>query len=667
MRGGWRSAAGLVVFLGIGTVLGYAQESAPSPTPTPVAPNEIRALREELERLQQRLTRLEAGDATAPTPTATPTATAEPPMKRSSRRTPSAGTTAAAAPSTTPIPEECGIVVPIDDTGIADWDYLNRRNAAQLSKKQPDGSARCAPEQPLAVHFHNASTRPLVVRLTAKGFPPDVACPDDWKPVDGGCRASQKVEGSGTGRITVEKLKDKLLSLPKAPLVEMSVEFFAGTEKPAQPVGYFRFEDQKIDDRSDASFSVGTRLARTSEPMVAKDTPLATYTGASIHHFPFEGTVAGRQALGDRGDAEVELTFRQASFGGAGDIKASRYVINAYSVRGASLSFGRFEFAKPTSGIAIRESGDGFRLRYRKVSVSHIIKRESLKGEPDAEDDDDSAWLGEARNVTLDETGVFRSYSLTAVYGHERARLDKDGDGTHEIGDLAPHQYAAGGVELALALPGDVGGTLGVHHARRWDSDVLPKGRGTSALLTLGRTWGSRENDDVHKTFKTSWQIVGRLGYGTANDPDTDADEGYVGESEAFVPDRLYFKTFASVARLSERGLGRGLSNKTYGNVAVTTHLNPMRAIAQLVTDKQGKDIESASTTLSLHYYGLNQEVKGSHHLGTELQLSFDIETPKGVQCSVSVARFMPGGAVEDTFLEAPMSFAASVTMKLPR
>lgn len=241
---------------------------------------------------------------------------------------------------------------------------------------------------------------------------------------------------------------------PANPLVEFKVGFFDEEREPAYSRGYFRLlpQEAKPSESNTSSWGVVVQLSgvqEPSEPALKAATIDTPYRKRQPPHFPGAGRITLAQSLGRRATADVELTFKDKDFGGEPTVfSATKYQINMYGMKDMRLSLGRFLMTAPTSGIAVRENGEGFVFGFRNVGVGYLLKRETLLSELDTPDDDNNAWI-----LTLNgwSPSVLRGvHSLNAVFVGGEENRSKD---PKTQAALFPYSYRTLGGEFSFNVP----------------------------------------------------------------------------------------------------------------------------------------------------------------------------------------------------------------------
>lgn len=194
----------------------------------------------------------------------------------------------------------------------------------------------------------------------------------------------------------------------------------------------------------------------------------------------------------------------------------------------------------------------------------------------------------------------------------------------------------------------------------------VANGEGSVGLFTSSWNWFkfTLVGDNFPK-IEPVRTLTARLGYGTGDDPDTPEDEGYLGETASFSPDRLFLSGFASVLDFEDGSTVRaGLSNKLYGEISYSERTWP---VLRHLLGKLGFEVEKEITTLRGHWYQFDQKLNGKRDAGYELGADLEITGPSGVKTTLSLAQFFPGDALEELFLdEEPFTarLQVSVTLK---
>ncbi len=381
------------------------------------------------------------------------------------------------------------------------------------------------------------------------------------------------------------------------------------------------------------------------------------YRDEQLRHITGKGLLTFSQALSDRASGSVTFGYKSGDLGAASSTLAvSEYRFSVFGARGLSLDAGRFTFAKPSSGLAVNEEGDGARVNaFDTVSLGYIVRRESAQGAADTGNKDSLAWILHVNGIPGLFSGGLEGLSLTAVEGKDRCPKLEDGACTEPS-----YRYRTLGAELGFGVPKTaVRGTLALYHSRRWPIGAPVDKRGSVGLLTVSHTWSEARKPGG--ALKVRHQLTLRAGSGSGNKPTTDRDEGYLGERATFLPGSI-FPSFLKAIDTGEAPVPAGFSNKDYIGVEWKTRLfSPLSFIATRLGSPA--DIASESTTLAFHRYRLREPLRGRHEAGDELVLSADVETPRGIRWSVSIARFLPGAALEPFVRKDPWALTMSVAI----
>jgi rRNA maturation protein Nop10 len=519
-------------------------------------------------------------------------------------------------------------------------------------------------------------------------------------------------------------------------LIKFVVSFFDGQDTPANATGYLRAQPAFVEETSKTSWSLTGSLAYTRDPRTGRKdeagsprrfSPEDRYMGGEKRRFPASGRITLAQTLGSRATGNLDLTFKSGDLGGeasTGELKASKYDFTLFGVRGSSWRAGKYAMATPSDGLAINETGEGVELVFPGLgglSIGHIVKRESLTGKADAADRDSDVTIFQARNLPVPEKIGVTGASFTALYGEEnKENQDRytyaTAGGEIQFGssqglDLtAPARIEAMTEEDARWRINSFSGSLAHYrsdrNARTGLDSIVPEPGDTCSTTTLCRV----EDGEGHVTLLTAnWSrvLVGRrlrngapyfrtkplrffrvrVGEGSADDPDTAGDEGYLGETAKFAPDKIFLSSFAAdLAPPEGASIGAGLSNKSYFELAYTEQTwSPLQRLAWWITrtddnqirrirEARRKDpfvnkidpIVSQASILKLHLYQFEEAVLGSRDAGLEVGLDFQIEVPKGIKSTLGLGWFFPGSALEPYLADDPfvVSYSTSLTLK---
>jgi hypothetical protein len=638
----------------------------------------------------------------------------------------------------TPTPSQTPMraaVVPLDNTGVASWHYLNPRNPACI---RCDGQGKLLPatDTPAGVVFDN--------RTSDRTFSVSVTLPKDAKisqadkqlfkcQLGQACTVSRSIppqnqmlfEDSILSAFNKSVIRFDIALLGETATITNSRAYlslipafdekgtaqleergsaapsktkvnFSGRQEPALPV---------VPTTKDAQFTPcgkekGAEFDPKSEPVLCVDRP---FTGEETQQLKGKGSIQITPNLGDRAEGSVTLGFRNGSFGSTIDkVGLDEYQVTIFGVNGLSLKAGKTDFAIPSNGIAIVESGEGFAYTWRNFTLGYLVRRESAAGiANDANRDKKDLYL------------YMRSLPLGRSYREELYReQQKDGSGKRfnprtflslfrsldaiavqgEDKDLGSTYRTYGG-ELFFALPQPLmtppdpkdgrrsvlntfSGSIAAYRSTRkfqesaacLDDPSLAKcrnGRGTVGLLTL--TWTPRIDIPAAGAATTPHTFSAAFGLGTGDRPETDAfDEGYIGEVGAFSPDRLFFGTFLGKMNSEKvQYVAPGLSNKRY---MALTWTSTKFSLWDLVTGLIGidKDVNSKSTIVALRDYRLRYpNTNGGRNAARELDVTFQVEVPKGVTFSLELGYLEPGDAFADVIKDEAWSAAVIVNLSL--
>lgn len=459
------------------------------------------------------------------------------------------------------------------------------------------------------------------------------------------------------------------------PRIEFKVRFFDETDPPANPVGHVvregREKQARPEGRMSFGFGAATALNYDLDANLTSHRRYAAGSGTFTMQYsgPFDVAATLRLKAGAFGDVETTR-----------DVIATQYQGRVFGPAGFVLQFGRFTFARPSAGIALNETGEGLRLAWQNLAASYIIRRESDDPgpRPNERDEDAHLLLLQANNVPL--SYLARSLDLTFAWGEEkRNRRQKSDTDPPEFEPLVPYTYATLGFETRVGVPvlRSLTGSVAAYHSirrTRLNDEIPPDhhrdqtardGNGTVGLVAMNWSRSIRLPPGT-PGFTTSPSVTFSVlvGAGTGDDPDTDRDEGYVGETASFANDMIFLSTI-STSPSYERQLGRGLANKRYGGAQWSDgRFSPLALLARLFQAES--EVTSRATILSLHFYQLEHPIGGERDGGVELNVRSQLESPKNVQWHVAGAYFSPGPAIENVgIIRDQWMFLAGVTINI--
>lgn len=353
------------------------------------------------------------------------------------------------------------VVVPLDDTGVTNWRYLNPRSPACINCG-PGGVPLPATDLPAGVLFRNRTQdRTFLISLTLPANTATNAIEEAFRCAPGQpCKITRSVAPQNTVLFDAS-----ILATFKNSLIRFDVSLYGETITLGNPAAYLSlnnpFDDNtKLTERA-SSTGFKTKLslsgradpqlpaiptaadltkttddafnaAKVQNPVLIRDdfekTFLPTKLCADVmslkdykpdnepqicvdrayvkgHTQAYRGTGSINLAanLSDRADASVTLSFRDGNYGAAEIDKTavSEYNVTIYGLNGLSLKFGKADFLIPSNGIAIAESGEGFLYSFRNFGLGHVIRRESDAGTPLQTNQDKKDWFLQARSLSI--------------------------------------------------------------------------------------------------------------------------------------------------------------------------------------------------------------------------------------------------------------------------
>jgi hypothetical protein len=450
-------------------------------------------------------------------------------------------------------------------------------------------------------------------------------------------------------------------------LIRFSVAFFGQTTPPPNSSAFVRLRPPKRGELLvvPPKFSIGLGIDGGSAYDLSSD-----LGGHNRHTF---GT--GTTAIGFTGgavDGSVSLQFKSGDFGNtqAQNVTLSEYQAKVFGPRDFLLQVGQFTFARPSSGIAISERGEGVLFAYRKFAASYIIHRESdaEDGSANPQNDDYYVTLAQMKNVSFQNTRFLDGIDFTIAYGNNK---NDDRPKDPEPGPPLPLRKAAYtfttlGIEARLSFSDvarfsrirNAAMSAAVYHSRRnvrprlEESEELNKGRGTVGLLTFGWRWSG--NAALFAETRKSRPPYGptfTVGRGSGDNQGSDVrDEGYLGENAAFAVDKIFLSQL-SKNKDFEPTVGRGLENKWYAGVQWADARGSLLGWLASYVGKP-ESIVSRNTVVALHTYRFANDVHGRRAAGMEANVEFQVESPQKVTWTLGGAYYHRSRAVELAGLE---------------
>jgi hypothetical protein len=402
-----------------------------------------------------------------------------------------------------------------------------------------------------------------------------------------------------------------------------------------------------VEDENATNFSGSGVLSAQSAPDAGDEILSETnrFSDSRTKEVAAKGLLTAETNLGNRASASVDFQYKKGVLGDpdTGTVTAPRYQLDVHALRPMVLSFGHFEFAKPSNGVAVAEDGEGWRLSYDNFSISQLF---NVDGGPSIHKDDvrhDKEVVAQLQNVGSLKY-VLEAVNLVGVYGrvsYERKDAAAPADATAAPAATTParphgvdHQYWTYGMEALLTgAAGRLRGSASIYRSGR--SAVNSSNFVRQHGLVLDTAWSWTHFGDVDNDTQTR-EILYFFSAEAAQAGD------FAGEHQAFGPDTRFFSGFLGNLDL-DAGLGEGLANKRYLSLGFTDQrFSLLQAVACLLKVPE-KDIASKSSSATWHYYHSTTDTHRGR-LGNELDFKFDIETPAKVTSSVSVTYFQPSG-----------------------
>ncbi len=603
-------------------------------------------------------------------------------------------------PETTTVEEV--VVIPLDNTGVASWLYLN-------------------PINPACMTCDNSAMRPLAFenRTSDRSFSVSIDFPAAVSPAlfGEGCKIDKVCKISRTIPPNNATIFDKnvLELVPKGTLLKFKVAFSDEVDKVSNATAYLRVSSADIEDPPDAlDTKFATKLGAALDPFIAavpdkftdvdanglddvtgfkpcyppatpdkfaKDAEPAlcvgnrVYGGKYARHYTGLARIDLAKTLGRRADISASVNYRTSDFGvdDGNVVKLSEYGINVFGTNGIHFRFGRTTWANPANSISIFEKGDGYRFNYKYGSITHVVKRESAKSLADADNDDSRSIIGQLKSIPLNRwrgkpsnVPFFRGLKLldvTAVRGEDKLSHVYRTLGAEVFYTFrSPEKYPWLGT-----LTGSAAAFKSSRHATT-TTVILPRhGEGWVGLFTA--TWIGKTQKAPAGGFEPVRSYTVQFGKGSSDDTDTeDKSEDYIGEAPTFSGDTLLMSTFAS--KINAKGntiLQPSLANKRYlGLQIVDNTWSPLEELAKAFRVEAA--VNSKSTTLRIRQYKFGRPVYAtteSRDAVSEFSVEFAIEVPKGVRVTAGTGYMHTGKGIEPVIENDAWVVSAGVSLTL--
>jgi hypothetical protein len=427
--------------------------------------------------------------------------------------------------------------------------------------------------------------------------------------------------------------------------IRFTASFFGDTEIPGNANGYVtRGDATAADEKPKRSFNLqlGGDTSISQDPDEAITGQLRHTTASGSLAFQFAGPV----------EASANIDFKSGDLGGeSSQTTASQYQAKVYGPNRLVFQYGKISFAKPSSGIAINVFGEGMQVIAGPMSLAYVVLRESAAQKADRQNQDSSLWLFQLRNERFfSGRGPLRTYDLVGLIGNE-----KKGPSMDAPTQRAYHYWSAGGEGRfgTLRFP-SLGASLAGYYSERtvdssepsMDPAALKDGKGWVGLGRLSWTHIPTPAWNEKQEAQPAYGVSGFLAYGSGDDKASfDEDDGYLGENAGYANDMIFLSRLANSKAFSQQ-LGKGLSNKTYFGLQLTSLKHSFLARLSKWIGAE-KDIASRSTIFTVHKYWFNHDLEGKREAGYELNLAFTLEAPKNIQWVLSGAYYHTPPAID--------------------
>jgi hypothetical protein len=424
------------------------------------------------------------------------------------------------------------------------------------------------------------------------------------------------------------------------------------------------------------------------------------FTGDTRSSFTGAGSAELAATLGARADGKLNFVYKSGDLGGVdsdGSVKVSTFQFNVYGLA-AHLLFGRTEFLKPSSGLAMALSGEGFQISRKGYSVGYLAERESESRVANHEDRDSRQIFATADLLNTWRAGTSPGTSASPDRPQRRRRDGREAIPTNlnvfatwgeEESDAASGPYehwtlgGEGGVRvvrlpcLVEDAPTACDGfawklSLAAYRSEReaGSGASIVDGRGHVGLLGVDLSRIRISTKAGKPTTKSPYTTYFGYGYGTGDDPSTPkVDEGFIGKTASFKPDKLFLSSLAANSSTDvgdERmgQIGPSLANKRYFTARLTSSAH---SLIDLFLGAIGveEDIAASKTIVAFHDYRFNEDVFGETEAGREYSLEFQTEAPKGVSISLGGALFETGKALRDVLQDDVWTIFSSVRVTI--
>jgi hypothetical protein len=489
-----------------------------------------------------------------------------------------------------------------------------------------------------------------------------------------------------------------------------TIAFFEEDTSPANAKGYFTMAAGTafVEPADSQRWTANTGAVAAHEPdlndLVPADKkppviqlPLAGEPGNvrdAVNRWRLSGNVVlgVTHTFGVKASGEFEIQLKDGDFGTDPSVSATKFRLNIHGANGLSFSGGRFDIASPSYGIAMRERGDAVAIThpYANLLGALIIRKEQprdrfLADTPkDPQDRDHWAVYLQAAPVLRLGAQQWGQVNVFGVYGQQEQQRTADfGKDTMQVMQFDRHYETVGAEWLGTFNRSAASVAVFGSRTRANTPDErvdLPgdRGHGYVALATFTRTNLDSAVEGNRQKVDGAFNLFFGLGSGDETPADSsakDTNEGYVGETGNFTPDLLFLSRLAPLINTDVRArsddgsmtirrtgrVGRGLANKTYFGATYTDQRWSLLQLIARGLQIPADDLGARSTTVKLHYYRFNQRVFQAHDGGTEFDLEFKLDSPRGVKYTMLTGVFWPGAALKDSGLIAKTQWLLSL------
>jgi hypothetical protein len=498
----------------------------------------------------------------------------------------------------------------------------------------------------------------------------------DCKSADGArvCKATVVISPNSVVNVPLSIMAQLSTDGAAAKPTSFNVAFYQENATPARPVGYFSIVPAAdlTEPDSETKFSAAVSASAEIKPDVpdaAVFSEASPYVYKTARDFSSKGLLTVTSNIGSRAVASADLQYKKGVLDGSATpaVTSPRYQVDIHAIKPLALSFGHYEFASPSNGVAIDESGEGIRVSAQRYSLALIFNPDGGPRIPDSQTRYDKEFLVQADGLAGSKWNTLESVNLFGLVGWTsyKAKTDSTASGGAASGDtpstpaLSPglaHRYWTVGAEVNGNAFGDhVHGSTSLYFSQIDPTHKSGLSSANGFAFDANATWSKFRDAKDAEARSVAYFISAQIAAGGS----------FVGEHQQFAPDDTQFLGTLFPAVDTGAALGAGLADKRFVSASYTDRRGSLLYIVpKFLLNAPDADIPSKDWSVSLsHYTSTSSAHSGA--MGYEISAKSSVESPSQVTFTVGVSYFAPTGFTKTVLGNRSGFWNALLTVKV--